>query len=150
MALESISNKAVAYQEVSRPLQKVAVKSISEQNMKDTNTVTIGTTEMLAAAKVLNEQQDSTNEGSQQKKDAQANAQANAQRMKSAVTQANNTLKQVRTGCEFSYHEETNRVSIKVYDKDTQEVIREIPPEESLEMLEKAWEIAGLLVDERR
>jgi flagellar protein FlaG len=55
-----------------------------------------------------------------------------------------------RTRCEFSYHEETKRVSIKVFDKDTEEVIREIPPEEALEMVEKMWELAGLLIDERR
>jgi len=150
MALESISNKATTYEDASRSVQKVNVKSYSIQNMNASNAVAIGTSETSAATKVLNQQQESANEGSKQKKEAQANAQANAQRMKSAVTQANNTMKQVRTGCEFSYHEETNRVSIKVYDKDTQEVIREIPPEESLEMLEKVWEIAGLLVDERR
>lgn len=54
------------------------------------------------------------------------------------------------TRCEFSYHEKTHRVSIKVVNKDTDEVIREIPPEESLEMLEKMWEMAGILVDEKR
>lgn len=68
--------------------------------------------------------------------------------LKSAVSQANNRLKY--TQCEFSYHEGTKRVSIKVTDKDTGEVIREIPPEETLEMVQKMWELAGLMVDERR
>jgi flagellar protein FlaG len=71
-------------------------------------------------------------------------------RVKSAVKFANSQMKHARTRCEFSYHEQTNRVSIKVIDKDTQEVIREIPPEETLEMVEKMWELAGILVDERR
>ena len=76
----------------------------------------------------------------------------NLNMVKSAVNKANNTLKQkhARTKCEFSYHEGTNRISIKVLDKDTDEVIREIPPEETLEMVEKMWELAGILVDERR
>lgn len=72
------------------------------------------------------------------------------EKIKSAVNRANNRLKAHRTKCEFSYHEETNRVSIKVLDKETKEVIREIPPEETLEMIEKMWELAGLLIDERR
>ena len=55
-----------------------------------------------------------------------------------------------RTKCEFSYHEETKRVSIKVIDEDTKEVIREIPPEETLDMVQRVWELAGILVDERR
>jgi len=33
---------------------------------------------------------------------------------------------------------------------DTDEVIREIPPEKSLDMLQKMLEMAGILVDEKR
>lgn len=65
-----------------------------------------------------------------------------------AVSSANRRME--RTRCEYSYHKETNRVSIKVLDADTDEVIREIPPEKSLDMLQKMWEMAGILVDERR
>ncbi|MCH5266041.1 MAG: flagellar protein FlaG [Lachnospiraceae bacterium] len=65
-----------------------------------------------------------------------------------AVKSANRKME--RTRCEYSYHKETNRVSIKVMDADTDEVIREIPPEKSLDMLQKMWEMAGILVDERR
>ena len=35
-------------------------------------------------------------------------------------------------------------------DKDTEEIVREIPPEETLEMVEKMWEVAGIMIDERR
>lgn len=69
-------------------------------------------------------------------------------KIKNAISKANSTLK--RTRCEFSYDEATKRVSIKVLDRDTEEVIKEIPPEETLEMVEKMWELVGLLVDERR
>ena len=55
-----------------------------------------------------------------------------------------------KTHCEFSYNNEVNRVSITVYDDETGEVVREIPPEESLKMLEKLWELTGLMVDEKR
>lgn len=64
-----------------------------------------------------------------------------------AVSSANRKMD--RTRCEYSYHEETNRVSIKVFDADTDEVIREIPPEKSLDMLQKMWEMAGILIDEK-
>lgn len=50
----------------------------------------------------------------------------------------------------FGIHEETNRVTIKIVDKDSKEVIKELPPEKTLDLIAKAWEIAGLLVDERR
>lgn len=73
-----------------------------------------------------------------------------SRRIKSAVEHANQTMRHAKTKCEFSYHEETKRVSIKVIDEETEEVIREIPPEETLEMISKMWELAGLMVDEKR
>ena len=72
-------------------------------------------------------------------------------KVKAAISHANTQMKHnAKTQCEFSYHEETNRISIKVKDADTGEVIREIPAEETLKMVEKMWELAGILVDERR
>lgn len=53
------------------------------------------------------------------------------------------------TACEYGYDEATNRVTIKIIDKETDEVIRELPPEKTLAMIAKAWELAGILVDER-
>lgn len=50
----------------------------------------------------------------------------------------------------FGIHEGTNRVTIKIVDKRTKEVIRELPPERTLDMIARVWEMAGLLVDEKR
>ena len=50
----------------------------------------------------------------------------------------------------FGIHEATNRVTIKIVDKDTKEVIKEFPPEKTLDMIAKVWEMAGIMVDERR
>ena len=75
-------------------------------------------------------------------------------KIKAAVDDLNKTVKQAspmhHTQLSFKYHEDTNRISITVTDSDTDEVIREIPPEKTLDMLAKAWEMAGLLGDERR
>ena len=50
----------------------------------------------------------------------------------------------------FGIHEGTNRVTIKIVDKDTKKVIKELPPEKTLDMIAKVWEMAGILVDEKR
>lgn len=50
----------------------------------------------------------------------------------------------------FGIHDKTNRVTIKMVDKDTKKVIKEFPPEETLDMIAKVWEIAGIMVDEKR
>jgi len=50
----------------------------------------------------------------------------------------------------FGIHEDTKRVMIKIVDKKSKEVIKEYPPEKTLDMIAKVWELAGLLVDEKR
>lgn len=83
-------------------------------------------------------------------KENEIEASASESHIKSEISKANRRLKEHNTKCEFGYHEETKRVTIKILDKETEEVIREIPPEKTLEMIEKMWELVGLLVDERR
>ncbi len=68
-------------------------------------------------------------------------------KMKKAIDDINRSL-QDKT-CEFGFDEVTNRVTIKIIDKETDEVIRELPPEKTLRMIAKAWELAGILVDEK-
>ena len=49
----------------------------------------------------------------------------------------------------FGIHDATNRVTIKIVDKDTKKVMKEYPPEKTLDMIAKVWEMAGLLVDKK-
>ena len=67
----------------------------------------------------------------------------------SAFSDMNTKIKQCRTRCEYSYDEPTKRITIKVFDDDTDELIREVPPEKSLEVLQKVWELAGIIVDKK-
>jgi len=50
---------------------------------------------------------------------------------------------------EFYIHEKTGDVMVKVYDAETNEIIREIPPEKIKDMIANMLERAGLLVDKR-
>lgn len=49
----------------------------------------------------------------------------------------------------FGIHDKTDRVTIKIVDKNTKEVIKEFPPEKTLDMIAKCMELAGVLMDER-
>ena len=49
----------------------------------------------------------------------------------------------------FGIHDATNRVTIKIVDKDTKKVLKEYPTEKTLDMIAKVWEMAGLLVDKK-
>lgn len=78
--------------------------------------------------------------------DGQRKEMSNEQ-IKKAVTDMNKKMS--NTSCQFGIHEGTGRVTIKIVDKQTKEVIKEFPAEETLEMIEKAWELAGIMVDEK-
>jgi len=71
-------------------------------------------------------------------------------KVKEAINEINKKIRPTNTQCEFKYHEKTNRISITVRDRETDEVIKEIPPEKTLDMIAKSLELAGILVDEKR
>lgn len=75
--------------------------------------------------------------------------QATNEQIKKAVEQLNKKML-ANSEAVFGIHEGTNRVTIKIVDKSTKEVIREVPPEKTLDMIAKIWEIAGIMVDEKR
>ena len=64
--------------------------------------------------------------------------QAANEKVKKAVEQLNRNMP--HSEAVFGIHDGTNRVMIKIVDKDTKEVIKEFPPEETLDMIEKVWE----------
>ncbi|NLN41163.1 MAG: flagellar protein FlaG [Clostridiales bacterium] len=64
-----------------------------------------------------------------------------------AIEKANATLKGVNTSFKFSIHETTKEIVVQVINNETQEVIREIPPQKILDMVAKMWELAGIIVD---
>ncbi|MEE0685567.1 MAG: flagellar protein FlaG [Lachnospiraceae bacterium] len=70
-----------------------------------------------------------------------------AEQIKKTLAELNK--KMMNTACQYGIHEGTGRVTIKIVDKDTRDVIKEIPAEETLELIAKAWELAGIMVDKR-
>ncbi|MCI9137804.1 MAG: flagellar protein FlaG [Lachnospiraceae bacterium] len=86
-----------------------------------------------------------TEENKQNAVESKEMAQKNG--MKRAVEEVNRKAK--NSEIIFGIHDATNRMTIKVVDKSTKEVIREFPPEETLDMIAKVWELAGIMIDER-
>nr|WP_303740661.1 flagellar protein FlaG [Lutispora saccharofermentans] len=66
------------------------------------------------------------------------------------IERANKAITGATCSFEYSIHESTKQIMVKVINRDTKEIIREIPPEKILDMVAKMWEMAGILVDERR
>ncbi len=80
---------------------------------------------------------------------AQGNSRTVNEEIRKKVEEINKNMIS-RSEAIFGIHDETNRVTIKIVDKDSKKVIKEIPPEKTLDMLARIWEMAGILVDEKR
>lgn len=77
--------------------------------------------------------------------------QANNEQLRKAVDDINKKMiTNQNSELQFGIHEGTHRVTIKVIDRQSKKVIKELPPEKTLDMIAKAWELAGIMVDERR
>ncbi|HOJ12581.1 MAG TPA: flagellar protein FlaG [Clostridiales bacterium] len=67
-----------------------------------------------------------------------------------AIERANEAVSIANRRFEYSIHEKTKHIMVKVIDIETEEIVREIPPEKILDLVAMIWEMTGLLVDERR
>ena len=98
----------------------------------------------LTTPMVAQTAESNTNQNENKQQDDSKNMEA----IKKAVDNLNKSMK--NTSAIFGIHEATNRVTIKIVDKQTREVIKELPPEKTLDMISRVWELAGMLVDEKR
>lgn len=80
-------------------------------------------------------------------KDGSERKEATNENIKKAVSDLNKKLS--NTTAQFGIHEDTNRVTVKIVDKETKDVLKEYPAEETLEMIAKVWELAGIMVDKK-
>lgn len=141
MGIEAIKGAAITYQGSAS-----TAETREEARSKVEQTENVGISNNIAKATVALDIKQTSGEGTgsnaQQDQDKQ-----NAQ-IKKAIDDINK--KAMNSEAIFGIHEATNRVTIKIVDKDTKKVIKELPPEKTLDMIAKVWEMAGLMVDEKR
>lgn len=135
MTMEPIQNAAATYQGSASAVDKAATPKAPEAAQRKE--------EPAAAAKTPAVE---TATGKQADKIVTPDK-ASDSSLKKAVEEINR--KSANTEAIFGYHEGTNRVTIKIMDKDTKEVKKEYPAEKTLDMIQKVWEMAGLMVDEK-
>lgn len=138
MALKSIANPNAAYQ---GSVPKADAVSEGSQK-KATKAAKAPSAERISRAAPF--EQDVLN-----KDDADGSVKvigAGTEALKKAAEEINRNAK--NSEAVFGVHDGTNRITIKIIDKDTREVLKEYPPEQTLDMIAKVWEMAGLMVDE--
>ena len=73
----------------------------------------------------------------------------NQSQVEDAVKSINSMMKSLSPNLEFSVDDETNRTVVKVVDKQTNEVIRQLPSQEALEIAKAVDHLQGLLIREK-
>lgn len=143
MAIEPLGSMTAIQVQAATKVQVVDLKKVEVnkdvQNMETATPKLDIATPMVAQTAESNANQSENNQQDEEK---------NHENIKKAVDNLNKNMK--NTSAIYGIHEGTNRVTIKIVDKQTREVIKELPPEKTLDMISKVWEMAGMLVDEKR
>ena len=148
MAIEPLSS-AMTYQ-AQTVVKPQTVTPVNTEVPEDGQTVNVdATTAAVTQAQPQDEKSSSDGNGSQQQQ-AAFGSQATPDQLKKMIEEMNKKINNSNEVAMFGIHEETNRVMIKILDKDTKEIIKEFPPEKTLDMIARIWEMAGILIDERR
>lgn len=144
MGMEPLNSIAsIQAQTMAKPVQN---PKVNNEAMDGATTDNVAVPKLDSNTIAVSKSRESDNQ--QQSNDNQEQAQPSNETIKKAVENLNRNLN--NSEAIFGIHDKTNRVTIKIVDKQTKEVIKELPPEKTLDMIAKAWELAGLLVDEKR
>lgn len=142
MGIEAIQTTVVPAQQVQR------VEPVTTDGSYTSGSITVTPAE-TAPVQARKDNYDS--DSRQGKKDeGKSLKEVSPEKVKSAIADINKKIAPTRTRCEFKYHDATNRISITVRDRDTDKIIKEIPPEKTLDMIARNLELEGILVDEKR
>lgn len=69
--------------------------------------------------------------------------------LKELVDKANQLIGQNNTRVQFSIHDKTHQIMVKLVDSSTNEVIKEIPPEKMVDLVYNLCQQMGIFVDEK-
>lgn len=150
MAIEPLSSAMTYQAQTVTKTQPVA--PVNMEVPTDEQTAKVDTT---TAAVTQTQAEDSENNSNSEEKETSkqqqvVKTQPSSEQLKKAIAEMNRKINNSNEEAVFGIHEKTNRITIKIVDKDTKEIIKEFPPEKTLDMIAKVWEMAGILVDEKR
>ncbi|MEK9197500.1 flagellar protein FlaG [Ureibacillus sp. 179-F W5.1 NHS] len=119
------SQHAVESATVMKTVQSASIEQVEKQGSSNTTTMT--------------NQQNATLE----------NSEVTEGKLKQAVDSLNEFLEINHNSAKFVYHEGLERYFVQVVNKDTEEVVKEIPPKKLLDAFYEMQKLVGMIVDEK-
>ncbi|MGP3778847.1 flagellar protein FlaG [Halanaerobium saccharolyticum] len=122
------------------------VDSLSSQQLYNNNN---NSSENIRAEKIKSNNKKTNRQATSLQEKKEYNQQELEDEVRESVKDVNEIVDQVKEGLSFQIHEDTEELMVQVIDVNTDEVIKELPPEEMLDLKARIHEMVGILIDEK-
>ena len=121
--------------------------AVSAQNANIQQGIASDLSQTLASQQVQPTNQANTDAQDKQKKQDKDNQQLDEKSVNLMTKELNALMSKINCDLEFSYHKEVNVMSVKMVDRKTQEVLKEMPPESMIKHMMAAKNWLGAFLD---
>lgn len=121
--------------------------AVSTQNGNAQQGLTSDLSQASASQQVQPTNQSDSRKQDEPPKQDRDNQQMDEKSVNLMTKELNELMSKINCDLEFSYHKEVNVMSVKMIDKKTQEVLKEIPPESMIKHMIAAKDWLGVFLD---
>lgn len=124
----------------------MTAKSLTAQESTQERTPLVSVDKLQSVQKNAENTEAKENKVSSSQKDKQ---QMSTDEVKEVVESFQEMSETIQTKLSFSVDEENNEIVVKIYDKESEELIRQFPSDEMLSLQDKMSDLAGFLFDQK-
>ena len=118
----------------------------SNQNANESQS-TLAQIDEMSANSMVQAGEESQNANQQNDKDKDSQQKMDENTVSFMTKELNELMSKMNCDLEFQYHKEVNMMSVKMLDKKTQEVLKEVQPEDMIKHMIKARDWLGAFLD---
>jgi flagellar protein FlaG len=123
------------------------VDSLSSQQLYNNNNN--NSSENIRTEKIKSNNKKTNRQATSLQEKKEYNQQELEDEVRESVKDVNEIVDKVKEGLSFQIHEDTEELMVQIIDVNTEEVIKELPPEEMLDLKARIHEMVGILIDEK-
>ena len=121
--------------------------AVSTQNANSQQGIASDMSQVSASQQIQQTNQANTDSKDKQDKKDKGDQQMDEKSVNLMTRELNELMSKINCDLEFSYHKEVNMMSVKMIDKKTQEVLKEMPPESMIKHMMAAKDWLGAFLD---
>jgi flagellar protein FlaG len=123
------------------------VDSLSSQQLYNNNNN--NSSENIRTEKIKSNNKKTNRQATSLQEKKEYNQQELEDEVRESVKDVNEIVDKVKEGLSFQIHEDTEELMVQIIDVNTEGVIKELPPEEMLDLKARIHEMVGILIDEK-